>query len=59
VILTQWKQYAGLDYAAIYQKMKKPAFIFDGRGIVDAPALHKIGFNVTQIGIAPLSQFDQ
>jgi UDPglucose 6-dehydrogenase len=57
VILTQWKQYVALDYAAIYKKMKKPAFIFDGRGIVDAPALHKIGFNVTQIGIAPLSQF--
>ncbi len=57
VILTQWKQYADLDYAAIYTKMKKPAFVFDGRAIVDAQALHKIGFNVTQIGIASLNHF--
>jgi UDPglucose 6-dehydrogenase len=37
--------------------MTKPAFVFDGRGIVDAQALHKIGYNVTQIGTAPLSHF--
>jgi UDPglucose 6-dehydrogenase len=57
VILTQWQQYATLDYAAIYARMTKPAFVFDGRGIVDAQALHKIGYNVTQIGVAPMSHF--
>ncbi len=57
VILTQWKQYAELDYAKIYASMQKPAFIFDGRSIVDAQALYKIGYNVTQIGIAPLTYF--
>lgn len=57
VILTQWKQYAELDYARVFEKMQKPAFIFDGRAIVDAQALFQIGYNVTQIGIAPLSHF--
>ncbi|HNE20428.1 MAG TPA: UDP binding domain-containing protein, partial [Turneriella sp.] len=57
VILTQWKQYAELDYARIYGRMVKPAFIFDGRSIVDAQAMHKIGYNITQIGIAPLTYF--
>ncbi|MBS0617446.1 MAG: nucleotide sugar dehydrogenase [Spirochaetes bacterium] len=51
VILTQWKDYAALDYAKIFQRMQKPAFIFDGRAIVDAEALHTIGFNVAQIGV--------
>jgi UDPglucose 6-dehydrogenase len=37
--------------------MQKPAFIFDGRAIVDAQALYKVGYNVTQIGIAPLTYF--
>ncbi|MBX3721906.1 MAG: nucleotide sugar dehydrogenase [Turneriella sp.] len=57
VILTQWKQYADLDYAAIYSRMKKPAFIFDGRSVVDSEKLFQIGFNVMQIGIASRSQF--
>ncbi len=57
VILTQWQQYADLDYTKIFHRMQKPAFIFDGRSIIDAQALHKIGFNVTQIGIAPLTYF--
>lgn len=57
VVLTQWKEYAALDYAAIFAKMQKPAFIFDGRAMLDAAKLHKIGFNVAQIGIAPLNYF--
>lgn len=57
VVLTQWKEYAVLDYAAIFAKMQKPAFVFDGRAMLDAGKLHKIGFNVAQIGIAPLNYF--
>ena len=30
--------------------MAKPAFVFDGRNILDADALRKIGFEVTSIG---------
>jgi len=51
VILTQWKEYATLDFAKIFQRMQKPAFIFDGRAIVDVQKLREIGFRVAQIGV--------
>lgn len=57
VVLTQWKEYADMDFQAIYSKMQKPAFIFDGRGILNAQRLYDIGFNVTQIGIRSLGHF--
>jgi UDPglucose 6-dehydrogenase len=34
----------------VYDSMNKPAFVFDGRLLVDADKLRKIGFNVTVIG---------
>jgi UDPglucose 6-dehydrogenase len=49
-ILTEWPQYADLDYQAIYKSMTKPAFIFDGRNILDHQHLFEIGFNVHAIG---------
>ncbi|RME93869.1 MAG: nucleotide sugar dehydrogenase [Candidatus Hydrogenedentota bacterium] len=58
VILTQWKDYYDLDYAALYRKMKKPAFIFDGRNVIEAKKLYEIGFNVIQIGRKALMHFE-
>ena len=49
-VVTEWKEFKELDYQKIYDKMAKPAFLFDGRNIVDAEALRKIGFQVYQIG---------
>ena len=54
-ILTDWAQYAKLDYEAIYISMVKPSFIFDGRNILDHKKLHAIGFNVYAIGKPPLT----
>ena len=39
-----------LDYRHIYNKMLKPAFIFDGRLILDHNALMDLGFHVEVIG---------
>lgn len=39
-----------LDYRAIYSKMMKPAYIFDGRKILKHKELQEIGFNVQTIG---------
>ncbi|XP_076445963.1 UDP-glucose 6-dehydrogenase-like isoform X2 [Babylonia areolata] len=50
VICTEWDEFANLDYRDIYDKMLKPAFIFDGRLILDHTALQEIGFNVEVIG---------
>jgi len=56
-VLTEWDVYKTLDYGKIYRSMEKPAFIFDGRNILDHEKLYAIGFNVYMIGKAPLSHF--
>ena len=50
VIATEWKEFKDLDWKQVYDTMKKPAFVFDGRLILNAPALRAIGFKVKQIG---------
>lgn len=49
-ILTEWDEFRQLNWQRIYDNMLKPAFVFDGRNIIDAPALEKIGFKVYQVG---------
>ena len=49
-IVTEWNQYRDLDYERMYASMVKPAFIFDGRNILDRQQLYDIGFNVFAIG---------
>lgn len=54
-ILTEWPQYTELDYEKIYRSMVKPAFLFDGRNLLDHKKLYEIGFNVYPIGKPPLT----
>ena len=54
-ILTEWELYKDLDYNKIYASMNKPAFLFDGRNIVNHQELYEIGFNVYPIGKGQLS----
>ena len=49
-IVTEWDEFKTLDYAKIFAGMPKPAFLFDGRNIVDLAALRKIGFSAAGIG---------
>jgi UDPglucose 6-dehydrogenase len=53
-VLTEWAVYKTLDYKRIYDSMEKPAFIFDGRNLLDHKKLFDIGFNVFSIGKGPL-----
>jgi UDPglucose 6-dehydrogenase len=48
--LTEWKEFQTLDYERIYSMMAKPAFIFDGRNVLDHARLRTIGFEVYAIG---------
>ncbi|RDB17118.1 UDP-glucose 6-dehydrogenase [Hypsizygus marmoreus] len=52
VIATEWKEFLDIDWEEAYKHMNKPAFVFDGRLLVDADKLRKIGFKVTTIGRA-------
>ena len=49
-IMTEWNESKELDYQRIFDNMEKPAFIFDGRNIVDHQYLYELGFNVYPIG---------
>jgi UDPglucose 6-dehydrogenase len=53
-VLTEWDVYRTLEYRRIFEAMVKPAFIFDGRNILDHCALYDMGFNVFPIGKRPL-----
>jgi UDPglucose 6-dehydrogenase len=52
VVATEWAEYRDLDFDKIYASMSKPAFIFDGRNILDHNALYEKGFNVVPVGKA-------
>jgi UDPglucose 6-dehydrogenase len=55
-LLTDWQEYRNLDYERIHGAMQKPAFVFDGRNLLDAERLYAIGFNVYPIGRRDLSR---
>lgn len=48
--LTEWDEFKTLDFERIYKSMAKPAFVFDGRNLLDHDKLRKIGFEVHAIG---------
>jgi len=49
-ILTEWDEFKELDWKKIYHNMNKPAFIFDGRNILDKSKIENIGFVYKAIG---------
>jgi UDPglucose 6-dehydrogenase len=49
-LLTDWSEYRALDYRRLQAGMERPAFLFDGRNLLDPEELHQIGFNVYSIG---------
>ena len=50
-ILTEWDEFKSYDWKQIYDNMLKPAFVFDGRNILDKKALEDIGFKYHGIGV--------
>ena len=50
VILTEWDEFLDLNWKKIYVNMNKPAFIFDGRRLLEKDKLTEIGFKYYQIG---------
>ena len=49
-VLTEWDEFQTYDWKRIYKNMQKPAFVFDGRNILDREALENIGFVCKCIG---------
>ncbi|WP_396149304.1 UDP-glucose 6-dehydrogenase [Flavobacterium sp.] len=49
-ILTEWDEFKTYDWQKIYDNMLKPAFVFDGRNVLNKAELEKIGFIYQAIG---------
>lgn len=49
-VLTEWDEFKEYDWQSIYDSMMKPAFVFDGRNILDGEELKRIGFIYHRIG---------
>jgi UDPglucose 6-dehydrogenase len=49
-VLTDWDEFSTYDWQKIYDNMKKPAFVFDGRNVLDSEKLKSIGFIFSGIG---------
>ncbi len=49
-VLTEWDEFVHYDWQKIYDSMQKPAFVFDGRNILNADELESIGFVYQAIG---------
>lgn len=56
VICTEWSEFVHYDYQIIFEDMEKPAYIFDGRRILNITQLTKIGFNIQTVGSASKPQ---
>ena len=49
-ILTEWDMFKNLDWKRIHDSMMKPAFVFDGRNLLDAEKMKELGFYYKGIG---------
>ena len=53
-ILTEWDEFKEYDWKKIYQTVTKPAFVFDGRKLLDGKKMREIGFTYSSIGTSNL-----
>ena len=49
-VLTEWDEFITYDWQKIFDNMLKPAFIFDGRNVLDGKKLKEIGFIFYAVG---------
>lgn len=52
-VLTEWDEFNTLNFERIYASMNRPAFLFDGRNLLDRARMESVGFEVHAIGKSP------
>lgn len=55
-ILTEWDEFKDYDWKQIYESVVKPAFVFDGRKLLNAELMKEIGFQYSAIGVSKLKE---
>ena len=53
-VITEWDQFRAADFARIHAAMERPAFVFDGRNLLDAELLRSQGFEYYGVGIGEM-----
>ena len=49
-VLTEWDEFVTYDWKKIYDSMQKPAFVFDGRNVLNRADMEAIGFVYQAVG---------
>ena len=52
-VLTEWDEFRELDFERVLHSMQQPAFVFDGRNLLDRSKLTELGFEIHAIGKVP------
>jgi UDPglucose 6-dehydrogenase len=50
LLLTEWQQFAQIDWAGVAAVMRQPAWLFDARAKADRSAARAAGLNVWTVG---------
>ena len=50
LVLTEWEEYTNIDWTQVSKLMRKPAWIFDARSIIEPSKIVKSGLNFWRIG---------
>ena len=50
LVLTEWDEFKTLPYKEFYSTMNMPAYVFDGRNILDEEEIKSYGYNFVRIG---------
>lgn len=50
LLLTEWEAYRNIDWGEVANVMRKPAWLFDARGIADLKAARSAGLKVWRVG---------
>ena len=50
LILTEWKEYMNINWEKAYIKMRKPAWVFDSRSIIEPKKVINSGLNFWRLG---------
>ena len=51
VITTEWNEFSNIDWSNLSKSMRRPAWVFDTRSIVDVSYLQSLGLNVWRVGL--------
>jgi UDPglucose 6-dehydrogenase len=49
-VLTEWDEFKSINFERVLSNMHRPAFLFDGRNILDRAGLRRLGFEIHAIG---------